>query len=827
MGPLPAPKLGVAGKLYIGAVFLAGTAAVADSVYTLSVAPIGYQWLLLAALTWSSGPFAVKVPAIAATISVSEAFIFTMILMFGGAPATLTVAADGLVSSWYRKNRQARRLLFNFAEPAITTWVAAKLFFWMTGASPLAFAPSSLGELFLPVVVLASSYFFLNSWMTALAVTAETGTPPHRVWQSHVVWLSLNYFGGASIALLLALNMRQVTLSSLGAVVPLLVILYVTFKNWAARLDDTTTHLKRLNELYMATVESLAMAIDAKDQVTHGHIRRVQTYSVGLAGALGLRDEIEIKAIEAAALLHDMGKLAIPDYILNKPGKLTASEYETMELHAPAGAEILSAVHFPYPIVPIVRHHHENWDGTGYPDGISGEAIPIGARILSVIDCYDALTSDRPYRRALSHDDAVTLIQERRGTMYDPAVVDRFVEVHDKIRPEATAEPPRPTALSQLAPSIKDLETRAAQPPQRPPTAAAAERTGRVADPATLVGEVLRLCNLTDTLAGHATIDDTGELVARSLRRVVPASLVVLYRADRAAEQLTVAHASGHGGERLSDFTLPLGEGVSGWVATNRTTMTNADPALDFADRLGANAPAMRSTLSTPLIVDDALVGVLTLYAEVPAAFSENHRQLVEIVARQVAQMVRRVTDVEDSRATDLTDPLTGLPNGRYLEHLLASRGFSHSRFLESLGVLSFGVAREGARDRLPATPDEILRVATAVYGSIRAADLLFRDGDDEIVVLMPSCDPGAGELVSQRVVSQLSAEATTSPAVAIGFACAPFDGESLGALVESAKSRMLGNLDERQAAGGRPGATRRRAAAPRARVTASVGGSA
>src|SRR5687767_1193670 len=183
------------------------------------------------------------------------------------------------------------------------------------------------------------------------------------------------------------------------------------------------------------------MAIDAKDQITHGHIRRVQQYAVGLASWIGLTDPAQIRAIEAASLLHDMGKLAVPEYILNKPGKLTPAEFEKMKLHASVGADILSAIEFPYPVVPIVRHHHENWNGTGYPDGIKGSDIPIGARILSVVDCFDALTSDRPYRPRLSDAEAIHILVERRGSMYDPLIVDTFIDAHVEIAPRETPAP--------------------------------------------------------------------------------------------------------------------------------------------------------------------------------------------------------------------------------------------------------------------------------------------------------------------------------------------------------------------------------------------------
>jgi putative nucleotidyltransferase with HDIG domain len=202
-------------------------------------------------------------------------------------------------------------------------------------------------------------------------------------------------------------------------------------------------------------IDALARAMTARDGVTTAHARRVQIYAAALADEACIEDRRMLAAIDAAALLHDIGKLGIPDHLLHKPGPLTADEYTQVKQHAIIGADILAAVAFPGPLALIVRHHHENWDGTGYPDGLRGEAIPIGARVLAIVDCYDALTSDRPYRRSLSHDRAAAMILERRGTMYEPAIADAFLGIIVALRSAldsgAGAPYARPRALRRLA----------------------------------------------------------------------------------------------------------------------------------------------------------------------------------------------------------------------------------------------------------------------------------------------------------------------------------------------------------------------------------------
>jgi len=380
------------------------------------------------------------------------------------------------------------------------------------------------------------------------------------------------------------------------------------------RVDDTTQHLNQLNKLYLSTIETLAMAIDAKDQITHGHIRRVQAYAVGLAKSLGIIDQQMIQAIEAAALLHDMGKLAVPEYILNKPGKLTFAEFEKMKLHASVGADILSAIEFPYPVVPIVRHHHENWDGTGYPDRLRGTDIPIGARILSVVDCFDALTSDRPYRPRMTNDEAIRILLERRGTMYDPLMVDTFIRVHKEIAPRFVSSGPPKAALNEITSS-----TQTASPMRESQSLTDNPSRG-----------VIRKSEFITQLIGDFDVSNL-DSTFQQLRKSVPFSLAVLYLYQTDTDELVASYATGDAAQRVVGLRMTLGRGVSGWVAVNRQAISNADPMLDLADA-GIPAASLNSSVSVPFVAAGSLVGVLTLYSTESNCFRDHHRQTIESV---------------------------------------------------------------------------------------------------------------------------------------------------------------------------------------------------
>jgi putative nucleotidyltransferase with HDIG domain len=446
------------GHLYVWCVIVLGAVAVVDAGLQVFQSFPGLPWLVVAGLTLISGTATVRLPNVQAEISISETFVFSAVLMFGPSAGVITVLLDTVIINlkMFRTGLPLDKALFNLAAPTLALWLGSHVM-PLAGVPPVIDLPfgQTIGLTMLvgPLVAFAIVYFVVNSGLVALAIGLSQHAHPYRIWRDHFAWLSLNYFGGASISLLLVGFYSKEQAWAFLTVVPLLFILYLTFRESMARVADANQHIKELNQLYLATVQTLAAAIDAKDQVTHGHIHRVQNYAQELAVAIGIRSELQLKAIQAAAVLHDTGKIAIPEAILNKPGPLTEAEFTVMKQHAPVGADIISSVNFPYPVEPIVRYHHENWDGSGYPQGLVGTSIPIGARILAVVDCFDALTSDRPYRKKLSDAEAVQILVERRGRMYDPLVVDTFLGLRKKAQDAALrgAAPSRDLSLKLLA----------------------------------------------------------------------------------------------------------------------------------------------------------------------------------------------------------------------------------------------------------------------------------------------------------------------------------------------------------------------------------------
>ena len=587
-------------NLFVWTIVPAGTLVCTYAVADLLRRPASPEWFVLLSLVVTAGWATLRVPSMPIKISISDIFTILTVLMIGPSAGALTAALDGLVLSLRRPRARSTpsHVLFNMACLAIATWVAGQAYASLAGPQPLHGGAQGAVRLLALMTVFGALHFGLNAAMVAVAIALERRASIRVIWREHFSSLWIASLVSVFAAMLIMVVWRTDMMEGLILMAPLPVILHVGMRHVLGRTEDQVAHLRNVNRVYMATIEALAQAVDAKDHVTHDHVRRVQENSLRLATSLGIRDEAQLQAIKAAALLHDIGKIAIPEHILHKPGRLTAAEFDIMKRHAAIGADILAVIEFPYPLVPIVRHHHENWDGTGYPDGLAADRIPIGACILQVVDCYDALTSDRPYRLAMTPEEARRIISERSGTMYSPRVVE-----------------------AMLALPISELQSA----PKAVPGQGALPRPGDVRDVSW------------PALDGLSMMARLGDAVWSHLQPHLPAAAFVFYVYDMHSDALRPANQAG---VRVvtPPASIAVGERVSGWVAATGRAAVNSDPQLDL-DQGERDVPPLRSALAVPVMGGGQIIGVLAFYAEAPDAFSEAHQRFVESAARLMGQV--------------------------------------------------------------------------------------------------------------------------------------------------------------------------------------------
>lgn len=754
------------GRIYMWSVPTVGIGVLAWALFDLYLHPPPITWLALAVLTVLTGSFTVKIPGLVARLSVSEPFVFAATFLFGPSVGAVTAALDAFIMSLWLlpKLKTFHRIAFNLSVLIISIWMSSLLFFVLAGIDPRHPSYNSLAEFVLPLYVFTLSCFVLNSGLVATALAFERQQSAFRIWRQQFLWLSLNYFGGASVAALLVLYAKEIDFAVLGIIIPLLVISYLTFRTTLGRLDDANTHVSALNHLYLSTIETLAMAVDAKDQVTHGHIRRVQRYAVGLAEALGVREPNQIKAVEAAALLHDMGKLAIPEYILNKPGRLTDSEFEKMKLHAGIGADILSAVEFPYPVVPIVRHHHENWDGTGYPDKIRGTQIPLGARILSVVDCFDALTSDRPYRPALSNQEALKIIMARRGTMYDPLVVDTFVEELPRLATSLMDIGPQSETLKQIA----DLNNPSLGVPKLD---AVEEHRGSGVDPAPLLA-------LLSSGLGSLDVPDMALILLGRLRQMMNVDACVLYLVGPSDENLVAVGVAGNAPDGFQGSPIEFGTRIAGWVAANRTSVRNSDPELDMGP--AARTAGLRSSLVCPLVSQDALRGAIGLYSRGTEAFSAEHQRLAELLSPQIGAFLAQLTTAP--RATAAPSTSTRQAAGWFELREMFTQPAVATESWFPLTVVTVTCQPTSIRD------EESASILHAIRSAVRLGDCVFHLTENVFAILLLRSSEEVSAGIVDRLESSLDRQVDGSRlAVSIGSQSFRRSGEHIDDVIRTA----------------------------------------
>ena len=568
---------------------------------------------------------------------------------------------------------------------------------------------------------------------------------------------------------------------------------YRTCRHHLKTLEQERRLAQEMSELHLATIEALALAVDARDQTAQHHIRRVQIYATGVARAMAMAEH-EVHGVRTAALLHDIGKLAVPEHILAKPGPLTAEEFQKVRIHPQVGAEIIGAVPFPYPVAPLILSHHERWDGRGYPAGLRETEIPLGARILSVVDYYDALTSDRPYEKAMEVTAATALLAQEAGKALDPEVVAAFIRVLPELSVEAersqTNHPRRVLALSAGAGAGDSAGEERPLP-----------RPSVFDDVALAHREIYALYQIAQTMGTSLGVGDSMSLIAPKLAHLVPFSACALFLHDDVLDALQCRFATGVDAAELERLAVRSGQGLTGWVAGNRRPVVNARPSADF-DAMGADVQTtLQSALVCPLIFGERLIGVLAVYHVDAGFYRDDHRRLLDRVCEQASAVINNAIVFERTQEDSLTDPLTGLPNTRFM-FLHLTRELARAERLKSevsLLVMDLDAFKEINDTHGHHTGDRALReVARALRGVIRPYDICVRYAGDEFIVVLSGCGREEAENkrtelqhAVDRLLFEVAPELRVPITVSAGAAVFPEDGDTYETLLAKADRRM------------------------------------
>jgi len=743
----------------------------------------------------------VQLPGIDGTMSVNFLFILLGVMELS-LPETLVIGCTATLvqSIWQaRKRLDPVKVLFNvagmMANASALTYLTYQWLYGRFGASK----PMLL-------MVAALVFFFANTLPISVVIALTEGKSSRKVWSECYFWSFPYYLVGAAAVGLVGIVNRAAGWETSLLVLPLIYWVYRSYRLYLGRLEAEKErveiekrHVEQIASLNMRTIEALALAIEAKDHTTHTHLQRVRTYAIAVARELNLSEE-EIEGLRAAALLHDIGKLAVPEQIINKPGKLTREEFEKMKVHPIVGAEILERVAFPYPVAPIVRSHHERWDGSGYPEGLAGENIPIGARILAAVDCLDALASHRQYRPALPLHEAMTEVKSKAGSWFDPKVVEvlerRYIELERKAQmSEETNSSPH--SLSKevrvergLAPATGFERT--------DPTHAGTDSADFLSSIASARQEAQTMFELSQDLGVSLSLSETLSVLSMRLRRMIPYDSIVVF-VNRNGWLLPEL-VSGENFRSLSSLKLKVGEGLCGWVAENCKPIVNGNPQVEagFVVEPGKST-LLQSALVVPLEGLNGVVGVLAMYQANRDAFTPDHLRILLAVASKVALSVENALKYQQAESSATTDYLTGLPNARSLFVHLAQEVARCRRMKTSLAVLvcdidgfkqindSFGHL-EG---------DKLLREFTVRLKDVcRGYDYVARMGGDEFVITAPGLTADAAIEKAQRL-NRAAIESGRHVCgrdlitLSVGMAFCPDDGTDVERLLAEADRRM------------------------------------
>jgi diguanylate cyclase (GGDEF)-like protein/putative nucleotidyltransferase with HDIG domain len=705
-----------------------------------------------------------------------------------GVPGGVLLAACSALASCLALSKRKTICPFRCLESTVATFAAANVFYLILtyGAG---FSGRIAGASNIPagwLAVAAGSMLIVHCGaslvFSSISERLDAYSPGPEVRPHSIAVSVAGSFAGLAGAVLVHFAFLNFGLAFGLFLLPVAVLADTTYRIYIRRLEQKTREISEASRVHLATVEALATAIDARDQVGIGHVRRTQIYAVGIGEMLGLSAD-ELNALRTGALLHDIGKLAVPDHILNKPGRLTPAEMEKMKIHAAVGASILEKINFSSPVVPMVKHHHEAWDGSGYPDGLKREEIPLMARIIAVADAYDTLRGARPYRSTVSRDEARRALVSGAGVKFDPKLVDMFLRNLRQLDRAIVAE-----GLSyEFEEEDDDFNT------SQSPNVGYVEQIKRANR------EVFTLYELARIFSSSLNLEQTLALFVDKVRELVPFDSCVIYLLD--GTTATAKYAVGEYADVLKGRQIKSGEGVTGSVIKKRQSVFNISPMLDFTFFKHDFVRNYTAMASLPLVADEKLIGAISLYSCDLETYQDEHLRLLETVSRIAADTIQKSLQHAETESRALTDPMTSLPNARSLqlqfEKEAARARRSNTGFqLIMLDLDGFKLVNDTfghkAGDML------LFEVGRVMQAQLRDYDFLARYAGDEFVAIVPEMTETDVDDLCRRIEKAVSefklpVEGGRSARVGVscGAACFPEDGDTLDEIVIAADRRM------------------------------------
>ncbi len=751
-------SLPLVARIYIAATVVLGGLAI---LWSVASPDFSYPFLLFVflGLAWMSAALKVSLPLTrsGSSMSLSYPVAFTALLVLGVESAILVAVTSGFIQCTYRPKaaNPTHRTLFSMASLGLA----------VLGAG-LAYETNRAGQsddllgFAMPVVVATIAYFFLNTVLIAVAVGTSTRQSPWTLWHRNFLWSAPSYFVGSAVASAAALLVQFELYGWILLSAPPLYLTYRSYGTFMDRIHDEQRQVRQAADVQHSIIESLVLAIEAKDTVAQAHLETMQIMAEGLGRAVHM-DEDDVRCLASAAMLHDIGNLAVPEHILAKPAPLTSEEYEKVKIHSRVGAEILQSVPFPRPVAPLILAHHERWDGRGYPAGLAGDQIPLGARVLAIVDNYTALMSDRPHRPARTRAEALLFVKQRAGKVLDPDLVRTFVEILPALERQVSARadrsPARVPVMSDVSPSGNRID--------RPfEEIALAHREARV------------LGKIAETLGSSLGIEETVSVIADRLGAILPISTCALFLWREENGRFECRHAAGPEGHLVAERTSETTESLSQVVG-------------------------LPSSAVFPLSHDATPFGAIAVYHTSLGAYTDDHRRLLHRFAQQAASVVHNAVVFDRTHEASLTDALTGLANRRSMQDHLAKDLARARREESSVAVIMLDLDEfkqindchgHEAGDRA------LRQVAAALRAQVRTFDLCARLGGDEFVVVLWQCAAEQAEqkrrdLQTAIAAARIETESgdVLSLGISAGVAVLDEDGGTADQLLAVADQRM------------------------------------